>query len=1582
MGSMKHRSAHRSAHRSPHRLLGRALGIATAVALLSGGLVVGTALPAQASAPPTTDLSLLKNPGFETLTAGSPASWSFVTLSGSSVGASDSTTSVEGSKGVTITNSGSGSSGEWRSASIAVLPDSILQLSSSARSTAVDGQVSLRITYSDGSTTVGSDPSDDVLVGDHAWTPLSLVSTVPHAAATAYVSLRLTGTGQAGFDWVDLEAPGQYNRVSNASAEVADSAGGPANWAIAGESGTHETALNPGFESSPAASGWWAAKWAGTSTLTAGAVTHHDGSNGAQIQSSDPASHAGWVNMNNGTYYDVTPNQTYTMSVFVNVASLGAATDGGAKVQVSALMRDSALSASSQVVAPIIDQATAGWQLIRLSFTPTGSWTKVRFQIELFGAGTVYVDSLSWSQTNWQRDPSFANKDSGKATVGWDTAQHLDGTHSLKVAITDDDYSAGWSSAAVPVRVGDFYRATGMLKTSAAVYGAYLLVDYYDASGTTLVRYSSAPQAGTQDWSPASVDSWAPGGAVSMSVSVALSASGTAWADTISVGQQSENKAVNPSNEYTVGLVSGVQGRAPYTWAGNGTSAVDTTVSHSGWKSLRSSGDSTDDQTGWIGQDVAVEAGKLYNYATWVKTDSIATSAALVAIFKKADGSVLQQTNVASISGTHGWTRIAAYAYTTPAAAVAVRLDVRLTGSGTAWFDDLDLEGPVSPHPTTLYTAADLAALQTKATTAGEGKDFIGVLKTQSDAVSLSALSDIAWNIDPWTSVMRGVGDGTDPTTAPAGSASVSIGVQVSGHGTVYVDQAKMDKILDQGRTQPVSVSNSGFETGSGAPDGWSLTTASGSATLASSTVVRASGGSRSARIQTGTLDSVATLALDSGHRISVSPGDQDLYQFDVRVDDPGVTVKLAVTYYDASGTALRTDKSSTGELVDFPTRTNFGMGTQTTGEAALWMGLQDVTYARKAKARLLYQLNEIHMWIVRHMAGDDPRSLAAFYSVTRTTDYLAQVYDAIAGAQDGGQPVISDGEDQEIRYLFGWIGSQFQNTRYYDTRDAAQQRNNITLDAHGALAMLAMVFPENTDAPAWYQSGMGGIEWMLANVVTADGAWPESSRYQGGILRTLLPVLVAARNSHPGDPESDFFSAATGDALAPLRATVKKLVSWFVTIQTPPDPVSYYQDPVDPSRRVTNVALTPGIDDANWEPTWFADLAWAASQYAATDSSLAGQLEWTWRRGGGEWSPEATPGNVLASFALVDPSVATVAPTLTSTSTDFAYQILRNDVGTSQEDYLLLEAGDYHIHGHYSHLGISLWAKGVPLLLDSGVVDYGQSLVQWYRRSSASNRIALYTDTALQNIKYKGPWNSTALTPTFTSGLDYVGGDSAAVAYADPDASIAARRHVFAVKDPFDAYVVWDDMRGVLPQYTGAASWLNAFSAQPVDYSGSLATVHGYKDVDLDIKYLNPGTTLTGSYFGLSGLGGTRYTSATGSTQINTQQSIKVPLAVSGGTVSSLMVLYPRGASDAGLTYTDVAVSGSPSGVRIVKVADSAGHYFVVAVNASDTAQSVSFANADSLKNAVAGATYAVSGGSVTVPLAANGIAILQVSE
>ncbi|TBL78538.1 carbohydrate binding domain-containing protein [Paenibacillus thalictri] len=1548
-----------------------------------------------AAAPePTFDLSLLPNPGFEQNNgSGMPTSWTFAGSAGSSAGSWENGSGAvvaEGAHAVKITNA-AGAEGRWNSASLAVGAGETLMFSTLVKTAITDGQADMSVIFKQGTTVVKEVYSDDVVLGVRDWKPLSLVAVAPANATSATVSLRLSGTGAAWFDWVTAEQPVMYNRASNPSAEVSDSGGNPANWWISGETAVSQPLLNGGFEANPANSGWWAAKWSGTSTLTAGPQTSYAGSRSGKITSADPASTAGWVNMNNGAYYDVTPGQNYSVTVYVYAADLGTAADGSsARAELSVLLRDSALSASKEIAAPAVDTVTNGWVIKRMDvIIPEGGWTKLRINLKLIGAGTVYFDELSWARTGWSRDASFGSKDGGKTVVSWDSTEHYEGSKSLKVTVTDNTYAAGWTGAAIPVRVGDYYDVSAMIKTVSAQYGAYVEAEFLDAHDATLVKYTSSPVQGTQNWTMAKLGAWAPGGAARLRMNVKLTASGTAYFDNVEINQPSYNRAKNPSMEYTVGLYYGVQGRSPYTWAGSGTSAVDTSVAHSGSKSAKSQGSSADAYTGWIGEDTPVEAGKQYTYSVWVKTSSVSGHSDLYAIFKQANGSIIQSVSLASITGTNDWTQIKHVAFTTPASTAAVRLDFRLTGMGTAWFDDVVIEGPLAVHPSLLFDNSDKAALQAKGTTAGESKGFADTLTELSDRNTLSQLSDIAWNIDPWVTESLGLGDAFNPVTAPAQAVAVGIEIRATGKGTVYIDNIGMTRVLTNGLSATVPVYNGGFESGTAMPDGWSAQLRSGMGTAGLSSVVRSGSGSKSVRIDNPSANAVTGISLDSGRRISVAdgfvPGDSYLYKADVRIDSTGVTaVEIIVTYYDASNQVIQTNTTSHAETASWPTETNYGMGAATTGDAAVYVARNDAAYAEKAKQRLLYQLRQMHKWTVRQLSGEDPRNIAAFYSTTRTVNYLAQVYDAIYDAANGGVKVITPEEDAEIRYLFAWMGAQFSNIAYYNIEDAEQKKNNITLDRHAALGMYAMAFPEFTKSGEWYASGINGIKWMMKNVVTDDGAWPESSRYHGGMMRTLVPLVAAMKKTHPGDAASDWFAYTNTDPDLEVKRKFKRFVSWFVQIQTPRDPVGYYADPITGAANYHNVALTPGIDDANWEPAWFAPMAWAASQYRVSDPDTAGKLMWTWDRGGRMWSPEATPANVLASYTLLDPSVSAVAPTLSSASTDFFYQILRDRVNTSEEDYLLFAAGDKHIHGHFGHTGISLWSKGTPLLLDSGVVDYGQSLIQWYRRSSAQNRIALYTDANMENIKFWGPWNSTVLPSSFSEKLDYVGGDTAVPAYSDPDASLAAKRHVFMVKSPFKAYVLWDDMRGILPAYTSAAYWLNAFTNQNIGYSGSLATVYGYNNVDLDIQFLEPSVTLSSANFGDSGLGGERYADSQKLNRISQQKFIKVPVPIANQELSALTVLYPKEHGAAGLTYTNMSVVSplDTSKLKVVKVSDSAGRYFVLAVNASSAVKNVTFTSADSLRDMKSGAVFAASSGAVTLELAANSIVLLEKSQ
>jgi hypothetical protein len=107
----------------------------------------------------------------------------------------------------------------------------------------------------------------------------------------------------------------------------------------------------------------------------------------------------------------------------------------------------------------------------------------------------------------------------------------------------------------------------------------------------------------------------------------------------------------------------------------------------------------------WLSQTTAIQAtpGATYDASVFVKTNLVQDGAAYLSVnFWTADGTYIPYTTDSpqQVSGTQDWTPLFVEAKAPPGAAY-VRLEFRLSGRGTAWFDDTSLStGQTQPAPT------------------------------------------------------------------------------------------------------------------------------------------------------------------------------------------------------------------------------------------------------------------------------------------------------------------------------------------------------------------------------------------------------------------------------------------------------------------------------------------------------------------------------------------------------------------------------------------------------------------------------------------------------------------------------------------------------------------------------------------------------------------------------------------------------------------------------------------------------------------------------------------------------------------
>jgi hypothetical protein len=142
------------------------------------------------------------------------------------------------------------------------------------------------------------------------------------------------------------------------------------------------------------------------------------------------------------------------------------------------------------------------------------------------------------------------------------------------------------------------------------------------------------------------------------------------------------------------GFEFGTTGWKASTWSGSGTASRDTGVYRTGHASAKVTipGAGT---VGWTTSAKIPVAQGTYTYGAWIRTEGVGSGGAyLDVLFHDASGALLGTDNKAYASaGTHDWEHVTA-TLTTPATATQVLVSVRLSGAGTAWFDDLTMTEP------------------------------------------------------------------------------------------------------------------------------------------------------------------------------------------------------------------------------------------------------------------------------------------------------------------------------------------------------------------------------------------------------------------------------------------------------------------------------------------------------------------------------------------------------------------------------------------------------------------------------------------------------------------------------------------------------------------------------------------------------------------------------------------------------------------------------------------------------------------------------------------------------------------------
>ncbi|WP_286247809.1 Tat pathway signal sequence domain protein [Streptomyces graminofaciens] len=283
------------------------------------------------------------------------------------------------------------------------------------------------------------------------------------------------------------------------------------------------------------------------------------------------------------------------------------------------------------------------------------------------------------------------------ATWSRDTAVHRAGSASLKLQVP----AAGgnmYTYSSPKTRIGKGTYTYGAWIRTEGVTGAGAHIDplFFDASGTLVGSdHKKFATTGTHGWEYVSIDLETPSGATQVEFHLRLSGPGTAWFDSVELIGPAEIR--NPGFEQGPGTVP--TGWTVPSWGrtADATWSRVTDVSRSGTASLKLAATASN---GFVTahNTARFQVGEgTYAYSAWIRTDGVTgTGAHIDPLFFDANGKLVGSDHRKfAATGTHDWEQVS-IDLETPSGATQVEFHLRLSGPGTAWFDDLTVTAPKS----------------------------------------------------------------------------------------------------------------------------------------------------------------------------------------------------------------------------------------------------------------------------------------------------------------------------------------------------------------------------------------------------------------------------------------------------------------------------------------------------------------------------------------------------------------------------------------------------------------------------------------------------------------------------------------------------------------------------------------------------------------------------------------------------------------------------------------------------------------------------------------------------------------------
>ncbi len=294
--------------------------------------------------------------------------------------------------------------------------------------------------------------------------------------------------------------------------------------------------------------------------------------------------------------------------------------------------------------------------------------------------------------------------------------------------------------------------------------------------------------------------------------------------------------------------------------------------------------------------------------------------------------------------------------------------------------------------------------------------------------------------------------------------------------------------------------------------------------------------------------------------------------------------------------------------MLNKPKDLNGDVEMQLASQAYIFTG--KIEYAKRAKWILMN--SRLKDWETR-LSKENRKKQPNALGTSRSAQNLCVIYDLIQSAG-----IFTAAEEEYAEKIMALVairlmerGKHFNPYDYYLDRFRVDNWNS---DRFAAVGLIAMTFPNNPLSKQWLAHSVKEFNWHMSNALLPDGTWPEGTRYQGAVLRGLIPFAYALNNQEVIDPFKNSGFRGMFETLTHLQTTRDKTLA--------------------------GCALTPGVGDSNWENIWEAVLAWGAAGFADFDPEFAGTLMWYWKRAGQPFALEWSGGNVCIGPMLIDTAI------------------------------------------------------------------------------------------------------------------------------------------------------------------------------------------------------------------------------------------------------------------------------------------------------------------------------------------------------